>query len=854
MYYTGKEHYIAPLFWVHGEDEEITKEYICQMRKHGITSFIIEPRPHTGYLTHQWWNEIRYIIEEAANNGMTVWIFDDSDFPSGSCRGEITKEHPEFKKTFLKPMHIDAKGPTKESLFYIEQRLQKNDRVVAVLAAKRGKNPDELLGETLIDLTHTLKDGVLFWNVPQGKWRVITIVASYNCVEEHTKNHINVLEHGAVDAFIQKTYEPTYNNLKEYFGTVVQGFFTDEPRFGNFPSYYGALGNPNMPVPYSSTLIEELTKELGRNFVPYLPLLWYESKRHTSEIRYAYMHVVSQLFSKNYTQTIGNWCKEKKVKLIGHVIEENGAHARLGYGAGHFFRAMKGLDFSGLDIVNNIFPGYVDGTYDMPLFRVDVACNHWGLAKMASSASHIEPQKQGITMCESFGAYGWHEGLKLMKWITDHICVRGVNYIVPHAFTMQEFPDPDCPPHFYARGNNPQWQYFDRWSSYASRVCHLLTHGVHKATAAVLYHAEAEWAGAYHPFEETVRALACNQIDCDIVPIDTLLDASISYVTERSLVVNQESYEVLIIPYAEVLPHEFERKLITYITLSLPVIFIHDLPKNGFIQQAVEPSLLHICTYDTLSTFIIDKNMHDINIDTPCDYLRHYHYKKEKAHIYFLVNESPLLSVDTTIDFRKGSRPILYDAMKDIKYTASINNKGVKIILAPYESLFVIFGDKSAHQHALKPRFTLNDFEEHSTIEGNWEVSCATITGYPNFKKVDIHKLQNIARVDTMRNFSGIIRYKNVFDIKKNDHKQVMLSLGSVFESVTVWINGIQLDKLIAPPYNIFVPIKLLQEKHNELIIHVTNTLAKQHHTNDFDLHTAHEPTGLIGPVRIYTR
>ena len=44
-------------------------------------------------------------------------------------------------------------------------------------------------------------------------------------------------------------------------------------------------------------------------------------------------------------------------------------------------------------------------------------------------------------MCEAFGAYGWNEGLKTMKWIADHLLVRGVNYIVPHAFDPKAFPD-----------------------------------------------------------------------------------------------------------------------------------------------------------------------------------------------------------------------------------------------------------------------------------------------------------------------------------------------------------------------------------------------------------------------------
>ena len=63
-------------------------------------------------------------------------------------------------------------------------------------------------------------------------------------------------------------------------------------------------------------------------------------------------------------------------------------------------------------------------------------------------------------MCEAFGAYGWNEGLKMMKWITDHLIVRGINHLVPHAFDPKEFPDFDCPPHFYAHGMNRSFDIF----------------------------------------------------------------------------------------------------------------------------------------------------------------------------------------------------------------------------------------------------------------------------------------------------------------------------------------------------------------------------------------------------------
>lgn len=34
-----------------------------------------------------------------------------------------------------------------------------------------------------------------------------------------------------------------------------------------------------------------------------------------------------------------------------------------------------------------------------------------------------------------YGAFGWAEGIPMMKYLTDHMLVNGINYFVPHAFS-----------------------------------------------------------------------------------------------------------------------------------------------------------------------------------------------------------------------------------------------------------------------------------------------------------------------------------------------------------------------------------------------------------------------------------
>lgn len=128
------------------------------------------------------------------------------------------------------------------------------------------------------------------------------------------------------------------------------------------------------------------------------------------------------------------------------MVEENGAHARLGYGSGNYFRSMDGMDMAGIDVVNNIYPGRTEGNLRTAFNNFDTTFNHCGLSKMASSCANLDEKKQGNSICEAFGAYGWSEGLKVMKWITDAMCVRGTTISFPMLFRRASFPDPDCPP------------------------------------------------------------------------------------------------------------------------------------------------------------------------------------------------------------------------------------------------------------------------------------------------------------------------------------------------------------------------------------------------------------------------
>lgn len=852
--------YIIPLFWQHGETEKVLREEVAQMHGNGIGGFIVESRPHPDYLGDTWWRDLDILIDEAKQRSMKVWIFDDSAFPSGFGGGRIRDRHPQHLKLYLRQQPVDARGPVRGSSFSVKSWLDAGDMLLRVVAGRRTDGIDALDPDSLVDITSCVHEGILYWDVPAGDWRVMIFTASRQGGEEWTKDYVNPIDREAVRAFINEIYEAHYLRYRDEFGKTIAGFFTDEPRFGNAATYEGKIGRFPMVLPYSRTLMDLLAAAWGGDFTLLLPCLWYDCGSVTAHARYTYMDVVSRLYGENFSMQIGNWCREHNVKWIGHVVEDNGAHARLGYGSGHFFRALSGQDCSGLDVVYQVWPEYTEGRFTSPFGYLDADFFYWGMVKMAASAGHIDAKKNGTTVCEIFGAYGWQEGLKLMKWLTDHVCVRGVNVLIPHAFSPA-FPDPDCPPHFYAQGMNPQWRYFHHWSQYANRVCHLLSGGRHVNRIGVVYHGESEWAGECESFEKVVKVLAQHQLDCDVLPMDALMDEQYGRLDSQGLCIGEETFQVLILPYLQYIPGDFARRLDVLAENGMYILCMKDWPQ-GLTEEAqahIERWKQHsgVCNavYEELPGLLRGWGMQDVQTENPVPFLRYYHYSHTGEELYFFVNESKYHTVGTCIQIRTKGTPAAYDAMKNRLYRVKWQWDGeftsLHLHLEPYQSLFLIFAEDDMIAQTAESLADIYRLEQSLVLEGPWSVLTAAYDQYPDFiLQQQLVGLGNLASPRGIPGFSGTIRNILEFELDCISQGVAMLDLGEVFETVEVWVNHIPSGTLICPPYKLDVSGTLIAGK-NILQVDVTNTLVQKHGNNIFDRGMPHEPVGLLGPVRL---
>jgi hypothetical protein len=142
-------------------------KYLDSFQSVGIDQFLIYPRSglEIEYMSDEWLDVCGYIIEYASDNGMSIWLYDEFNWPSGRCKGQVIKENSEY-------------AGKKISVFADPVNLGKNN---------------------------------YYWSVSS--------VPLFG----------DILNPKAVDAFISLTHEKYYKRFGKYFGPVIKGIFTDEP-------------------------------------------------------------------------------------------------------------------------------------------------------------------------------------------------------------------------------------------------------------------------------------------------------------------------------------------------------------------------------------------------------------------------------------------------------------------------------------------------------------------------------------------------------------------------------------------------------------------------------------------------
>lgn len=860
-----RENHILPFFWQHGEDEATLRAYMKAIHEANCGAVCVESRPHPDFCGPKWWQDMDVILDEARRRGMKVWILDDSHFPTGFANGAVKRAPTELHRQSVCANTIKLDGEAREVELsleglipppyayanlmeqYVMPSLLKDaphfddDMVIALTAVSES-------GETVTIPYHGEK--TLRWQKPEGFWTVWVLGLSRNCGPH--REYINMLDPTSCRLLLDAVYEPHWQHYAADFGKTIAGFFSDEPELGNGHLYFyeNWLGT-DQDLPFAATMPAALEEKLGKNWANRLYLLWDNSgdKKETAFVRHAYMDAMTKLLRESFSRQIGTWCRAHGVQYIGHMIEDDNAHARTGSSLGHYFRGLDGQDMAGIDdIGGQVLPQGEDEPKAGNLTaKRDGEFYHYMMGNLAASAAAIEPKKHGNAMCEIFGNYGWAEGVRLEKYLADHFLVRGINHFVPHAFSPAPFPDPDCPPHFYAHGHNPQYRHFGALMAYMNRVATLTSGGHRVSKVAVLYHGEAEWAGEAMLTERVARKLYEAQIEFDTVPADVFTERE-HYQTElgKPLRVNTQAYDTFIIPKSQFLPKAVTDAAAELIEQGLHVVFIDALPEG--ISDADEPLSAALEKAQVLELDELVPALRREVIASPASsYLRVMHYDG-KAEFYFFVNEAAE-SYTGSVALPIEGPCYWYDAWENKIYPASLNDGKLALELEPLKSKILVLGEAEDYS---EPVVCAGEAVE---LDAWTRSQCAGIA-YPAFEQEKAVTLPDDVSVEQPE-FSGFLRYETCVSLEKG--RKYTVEITDAYEGVELFVNGQSAGIQIAPPFRYDISA-LVADGDNRLTVEVATTLERQMYNALKDdprsmmrgLKAPETGSGLVGTVRLY--
>ena len=104
------------------------------------------------------------------------------------------------------------------------------------------------------------------------------------------------------------------------FGGTIPGIFTDEPNYHHWPDFSKSKKVVAV-LPWTDELPECFKSRYNYSIIDNLASLLYETGDF-KKVRYDFWKCVTELFLKNFSENIYNWCEKHNIQQTGHYNAE----------------------------------------------------------------------------------------------------------------------------------------------------------------------------------------------------------------------------------------------------------------------------------------------------------------------------------------------------------------------------------------------------------------------------------------------------------------------------------------------------------------------------------------------------
>lgn len=339
------------------------------------------------YLSEEYFKTYGHALETARELGMTMCLYDEFGFPSGSAGAKhgdgiprFANNHPEHTIKRLDKHEQDVTGPAEVAVAIPPGQLMS----VVAMETKTKKR---------VDLTATVNDGHITWQAPEGNWKLMMFL----CVKDGDPN-VDYLCPDASARFVEMTHEAYYKRFKEHFGTTIDATFHDEP------TMYRAEGRM-----WTGDFNTKFQAKHGFDPAPWYPALWDDIGPDTEAARNFLFGFRAELYATGFHKVIQDWATRHGIAATGHQDQEEVVNPVSI--SGDLMKVFRHMDIPGIDKIGG----------DRPAER---------FYKVVSSAAYN--WDKALVMSETYGAMGDIPWSTIYQVAMEQY-TKGINQLIPHA-------------------------------------------------------------------------------------------------------------------------------------------------------------------------------------------------------------------------------------------------------------------------------------------------------------------------------------------------------------------------------------------------------------------------------------
>jgi len=654
--------------WDGKVDEKVIARDLKEYSSSNVRAVTLEAGYHmtAKYLSPEWFELVKYTVQQARENDMRVWLVDEGKYPSGFAGGKFSELRPDLTmQTFRVGSRFSVRGGET-----VDRQVE--DNTICAVAVNETDGTSEVLEPV---------NGTLSWTVPDGRWKIQIVEQQFRTSKTRSVNNPKIgakdgthalcdyLNPEAVAKFIEWTHEEYKKVVGDEFGKTVLGFRGDEPDYGI--------------IPWTDTIIDQFQKRKGYDIRPYLAS--FTQRRGLTErqqrAKADYWDVWSTIFSENFFGMQAKWCAQNNLEYLVHLNHED-KMVSLAASEGDFFRCMRQVQMPGVDAIWTQI--WMDKISDYP--------------KYASSAAHLFGRPRAFT--ESFAAYKPSPNLDQAMWILNHQIVRGINMVEVMWI----------PASTEGRSGMRGWladERFPNSAMYLNRVCYVLSQGRPAAQIGLYYPTYSLWLDNDEADKKALtvtQQLLESQRDFDFV--DEQAISSVMKLEGNSFTnLSGQSYRAIIIPPITAISKASLDRLRSFARNGGKVIFLGDAPalvvEKTFLD-AKGPAYISWATRESSGqlTESVLKTLPepDVSLSRNCPAIKYLHRRLSDADVYFFFNESDQRqSLTATLLAPKGQAQSWDPTTGSIKSLAgvSLENGAVNLPLEleAYGTKLIVIGD-----------------------------------------------------------------------------------------------------------------------------------------------------------------